>query len=154
MAAELHPAASHHYMPGFMTAPGESDVLMVVTGLFLLAGVVGFGIFYWTLHSLPERMAHKSHKLQFEIVAVLGLISLFTHEHIYWVAGLLLALVDLPDIGSWMGRIAGSVEKIAGGAESQKPGESPEGAAFDGKPAESPSKPPQEHVTSIRHARS
>ena len=42
-------------------------------------------------------MAHKSQKLQFEIVAVLGLISLFTHMHIFWIAGLLLALIDLPD---------------------------------------------------------
>jgi len=154
MAAELHPAASHHHMPGFMTAPGESDLLMVVTGLFLLAGVVGFGVFYWTLHSLPERLAHRNHKLRFEIVAVLGLISLFTHEHIYWIAGLLLALVDLPDFGGWMGRVAGSVEKIAGVSESQKPPETPESEALDRKPADGPTKTPQEHVTSIRHARS
>ena len=59
-------------------------------------------------------MAHKSHKLQFEIVAVLGLISLFTHMHIFWIAGLLLAMIDLPDFGSSLSRIAGSAEKIAG----------------------------------------
>ena len=56
------------------------------------------------LHTLPERMAHKSQKLQFEIVAVLGLLALFTHVHIFWVAGLLLALIDIPDFG---GRFAG-----------------------------------------------
>ena len=39
--------------------------------------------------------------------------------HIFWVAGLLLALIDFPDFGGWLGRIAGSVEKIAG----IKPGE-------------------------------
>ena len=37
-------------------------------------------------------MAHKSQKLQFEIVAVLGLLALFTHVHLFWIAGLLLAL--------------------------------------------------------------
>jgi hypothetical protein len=58
-------------------------------------------------------MAHKSQKLQFEIVAVLGLISLFTHMHIFWIAGLLLALIDLPDFSTPLARIAGSVEKIA-----------------------------------------
>jgi hypothetical protein len=58
-------------------------------------------------------MAHKSQKLQFEFVAVLGLISLFTHMHIFWVAGLLLALIDLPDFGTPLRSIAGSVEKIA-----------------------------------------
>ena len=65
------------------------------------------------LHTLPERIAHKSQKLQFEIVAVLGLLALFTHIHLFWVAGLLLALIDLPDFGTPLRRIAGSVEKIA-----------------------------------------
>ena len=55
-------------------------------------------------------MAHKSQKLQFEFVAVLGLISLFTHMHIFWVAGLLLALIDLPDFGTPLRSIADSVE--------------------------------------------
>jgi len=32
---------------------------------------------------MPERMAHKSQKLQFEIVAVLGLLALFTHNHLF-----------------------------------------------------------------------
>ena len=59
-------------------------------------------------------MAHKSQKLQFEIVAVLGLLALFTHNHLFWVIGLLLAMVDLPDFGTPLRRIAGSVEKIAG----------------------------------------
>jgi hypothetical protein len=73
-----------------------------------------FGILFFRLHTLPERIAHTSHKIQFEIVAVLGLIALFTHMHIFWIAGLLLALIDLPDFGTSLGRIAGSVEKIAG----------------------------------------
>jgi hypothetical protein len=113
MAASPHPAATHH-LPAFITAPGETDVLMVVTSLVLLAAVVGFGVLFLRLHTMPERMAHKSHKIQFEIVAVLGLIALFTHMHIFWIAGLLLALVDLPDFGSPLKRIAGSTEKIAG----------------------------------------
>ena len=61
----------------------------------VIATVVGLGVVFFRLHSLPERLGHK--KLQFEIVAVLGLLSLFTHVHIFWVAGLLLALIDLPD---------------------------------------------------------
>jgi hypothetical protein len=108
----IHPAASHH-LPSFITAPGETDVLMVVMGVVLVLVVLGFGILFLRLHTLPERIAHRSHKLQFEIVAVLGLISLFTHMHIFWIAGLLLALIDLPDIGGWLSRIALSLEKIA-----------------------------------------
>jgi hypothetical protein len=65
-------------------------------------------------YTLPERMAHKSQKIQFEIVAVLGLIALFTHMHIFWIAGLLLAMIDFPDFGTSLGRIAASTEKIAG----------------------------------------
>ena len=73
-----------------------------------------FGIVFLRLHTLPERMAHKSQKIQFEIVAILGLIALFTHMHIFWVAGLLLAMIDFPDFGTSLGRIAASTEKLAG----------------------------------------
>src|SRR6478609_10189827 len=112
MADSIHPAASQH-MPSFITAPGETDVLMVVMGVILALAVLGFGIVFLRLHTLPERMAHKSQKIQFEIVAVLGLIALFTHMHIFWIAGLLLAMIDLPDFGNSLNRIAGSAERIA-----------------------------------------
>jgi hypothetical protein len=102
-------------LPSFITAPGDTDILMVVVGIFLLVAVLGVGNLYLRLHSLPERMAHKSQKMQFEIVAVLGLLALFTHIHLFWVIGLLLAMIDLPDFGTPLRRIAGSVEKIAGG---------------------------------------
>jgi hypothetical protein len=111
----LHPGAPHH-LPAFITAPGDTDVLMVVVGIVLIAAVIGVGNLYLTLHTLPERMAHKTQKLQFEIVAVLGLLALFTHNHLFWVIGLFLAMVDLPDFGTPLRRIAGSVEKIAGAA--------------------------------------
>ena len=113
MAQSLHPAAPHD-LPAFITAPGETDVLMVAMAVILLAAVVMFGLVFLRLHTLPERMAHKSQKIQFEIVAVLGLIALFTHMHIFWIAGLLLALIDLPDFGGSLGRIAESTETIAG----------------------------------------
>src|SRR3974390_285371 len=113
MADQLHPVAVQH-LPVFITAPGQTDVLMVVTAVILGLSVFAFGILFLRLHTLPERVAHKSHKIQFEIVAILGLLALFTHMHIFWVAGLLLAFVDLPDLGSFLGRIAGSVERIAG----------------------------------------
>jgi hypothetical protein len=113
MAAELHPAASHH-LPSFITPPGETDILMVITAVILAISVLLFGLVFFRLHTLPERMAHGSHKLQFEIVAVLGLLALLTHNHAFWVAGLLLALIDLPDLPGWLGRIAGAVERIAG----------------------------------------
>ena len=108
-----HSAATQH-LPSFVTAPGDTDVLLIVTAVVLLLSVLGFGIFFLRLHALPEQMAHKSHKLQFEIVAVLCLISLFTHQHIFWIAGLLLAMIDLPDFVTPLRRIAGSTERLAG----------------------------------------
>jgi hypothetical protein len=108
-----HPAAPHH-LPWFITGPDQTDVLMVVMGIFLLLAVLAVGNIFLRLHTLPERLAHKSQKLQFEIVAVLGLLALFTHQHVFWVAGLLLALIDLPDFGTPLRRIAGSAEKLAG----------------------------------------
>jgi hypothetical protein len=113
MTVSPHPAATHH-LPSFITAPGETDVLMTVMAVVLLLATLGFGILFFRLHALPEQMAHKSHKLQFELVAVLCLISLFTHMHIFWIAGLLLAMIDLPDFGTPLNRIARSAESLAG----------------------------------------
>ena len=110
----LHPAATKH-LPAFITTPGETDVLMVVVSIILVLSILAFGSLFFRLHTLPERMAHRSHKLQFEIVAVLGLLALFTHIHLFWVAGLLLAMIDIPDFGARsLSRIAGSTEKLAG----------------------------------------
>jgi hypothetical protein len=113
MPDSLNPAATHQ-VPWFITAPNQTDVLMVIMSIVLVLAILGFGILFFRLHTLPERMAHKSQKLQFEIVAVLGLIALFTHMHIFWIAGLLLALIEFPDFGTPLGRIAQSVETMAG----------------------------------------
>jgi hypothetical protein len=127
VSESLHQSAPHD-LPGFITAPGDTDVLMVVIGIVLIGAILVVGNLYLRLHSLPEQMAHRSQKLQFEIVAVLGLLALFTHNHLFWVIGLLLALVDLPDFGTPLRRIAGSVDKIAG----VPPGDEAAGMAGEG----------------------
>ena len=115
MWADVHPAAGHTHLPAFIPDPGGTDVLMAVMAVFLVVAVLIVGNLFLRLHTLPERMAHRTHKLQFEIVAVLGLIALFTHMHIFWVIGLLLAMIDLPDFGTPLRSMAGSLEKMAGG---------------------------------------
>src|SRR6188508_2791362 len=117
-SSSIHPVAVEH-LPMFITPPGETDVLMVVLAFILAASVLGFGVFYFRLHSLPEHLAHKSKKIQAELVALLCLISLFTHMHIFWIIGLVLAFVELPDFSGPLNRIAGSAERVAG----LKPGE-------------------------------
>lgn len=112
---EAHPLATHH-LPIFVTAPGQTDWLMVVMTLVLLAAILGAGVFFFWLHSLPERMVHN--RVQYDLVAVLALISLFTHIHAFWVAALILALIKIPDftlpnLSKPLDSIAGSLETMA-----------------------------------------
>jgi hypothetical protein len=116
----LHPDAPHH-LPFFITAPGTTDVLLVSTGLFLLAAIIAVGVLYFKLHALPEQMAHRGQKIQFEMVAVLALLALFTHNHAFWVAGLLLALLPLPDFTTPLSSISASLEKLASNATRPAP---------------------------------
>jgi hypothetical protein len=121
---EVNPLAPHH-LPPFVTAPGEGDALFVAMAIFVLLGVIGIGVFYFKLHALPEHLAHRGQKVQLEIVAVLALIALFTHNHAFWIAGLLLALIPLPDFTSPLRSIADSLERMAGGAEPAAPAPPP-----------------------------
>jgi hypothetical protein len=108
MAADgINPAAPHH-IPWFVPSPDGSDPLLVVTAFIVLGATLLIGVLFFVLHSLPERLGHK--KLQFEIVAILALISLFTHIHLFWVIALILALIDLPDFTTPLGRIATALE--------------------------------------------
>jgi hypothetical protein len=113
MSGNTHPAAPHH-LPAFVTEPGQTDYLLLAMAILLLAAVLGVGVLFFRLHTLPERLAHKSQKLQFEIVAILGLLALFTHIHLFWVAGLLLAMIDIPDFSGIFGRMAHALERLAG----------------------------------------
>jgi hypothetical protein len=115
MQFAAHPLA-HGALPAFITAPHETDTLMVAIAIFLIVTVFLLGVGFLWLHSLPERMAHKAHKIQFEIVAVLCLLSLLTHNNFLWGAALLLALIDLPDFGTPLARIAQALERMGAGA--------------------------------------
>lgn len=106
--------------PFFITGPGQSDVLFGIVALVLIGAVLAAGVLFFWLHSLPERMVHN--RAQFDIVAVLALLSLFTHIHAFWVAALLLALIRFPkfsitDFSGPLDRIAGSLERVADARE-------------------------------------
>ena len=116
MTASPNPVATEH-LPFFITAPGDTDVLFNIMVVFVIASVILTGVIFLTIHSLPERMAHRSKKIQLDIVAVLCLLAPFTHEHIFWFAALLLAFIDFPDFLTPVRRIATSVETIAGQEE-------------------------------------
>ena len=88
--------------------------------------------------------------MQFEVCAVLALISLFTHEHIYWIIALLLALVDLPDFGTPLRSIATSVQKIAGIPPDPDPSEPPEPTTHAAAPVSD--KTPDDEAEAQGHA--
>src|SRR3974390_188325 len=109
---QAHALATEH-LPRFITKPGETDVLLVVTAVLLLVMAIAFGVLLLRLHHLPEHIAGKSQKVQYEVVAVLGPLAMFTHQNIFWVIALLLAVIDIPDLGPVFDRIARAIERIA-----------------------------------------
>lgn len=109
----MNPAAPHH-LPSFITPPGATDWLMNVMIVFLIVTVVSVGLIYLRLHALPEHMAHRTSKVQYQFVAVLALLALFTHNNVLWIAALLLALIELPDFSTPVNSIAISLEKLSG----------------------------------------
>lgn len=123
MAAVSHNSLAPEHLPIFITPPGQTDVLFNVVVVFVVVCVVGLGVIFFTIHSLPERVAHRTKKVQFDIVAILCLLALFTHENVFWVAALLLAFIDLPDFLTPVQRIASAIENIAGKEPAEQAGE-------------------------------
>jgi hypothetical protein len=134
---ETHPAATPH-LPSFAPLADGSDFLLSFMTATLIVSVLAVGLLFFRIHTLPERMAHKSKKIQFELVAVLGLLSLFTHEHAFWVAGLLLAFIDLPDVATPVRRAVRALETLANippPQEEQEPAPAPEPVQYAGHAA-------------------
>jgi len=117
----LHPLATHH-LPPFITAPGQSDFLMNVMIVFAILIVLFIGNLYLHLHALPERLAHGVSQMHFEIVAILALLALFTHNTGFWIAALILAFVRVPDFHTPLERIAQSVAILAGAVRARSDG--------------------------------
>jgi hypothetical protein len=124
MSEAMHPAAPH-YLPSFITAPGETDVLFTVTVIVLVLAVMGIGSLYFWLHSLPERISHGASQHQFQLVAVLSLLALFTHINAFWVAALLLALIPVPDFWTPLASMADSLARMATGRPRSPAAEAP-----------------------------
>ncbi len=85
-------------LPFWVTPPGETDGFLIVVGLFLVMVLLGFGALYFTVQAIPDRMAAGAHKVQMQLVGVLGLISLFTLNNAFWIAAILIAAVPLHEI--------------------------------------------------------
>jgi glucan phosphoethanolaminetransferase (alkaline phosphatase superfamily) len=135
LSVSPNPIATTH-MPFFVTSPGETDVLFNITLWFVVACIVLTGVVFLTIHSLPERMAHKSKKVLLDLIALLCLLALLTHNHFFWFVAIVLAFIDIPDFLTPVNRIANSMESIAGQEAGEKPADAstlvpPEAAKVD-----------------------
>jgi hypothetical protein len=129
LTASPNPIATTH-VPFFITAPGETDVLFNATLVIVVACIILTGVIFLTIHSLPERMAHKSKKILLDLIALLCLLALLTHEHLFWFIAIVLAFIDIPDFLTPVNRIARSVESMAG----QEVGDKPEDRSVPASP--------------------
>lgn len=132
MEPTLHPLAPHH-LPSFITAAGDTDVLLVLATISLIGLILFLGLLYFKLHALPEKMAHRNpNKMQFEIVAVLSLLALFTHNTNFWFAALILAMIRFPDYQTPLETIAAGVTRmVRGNAAAPPPPPPPTDLAFE-----------------------
>jgi len=104
---------SEEQIPGYL-AGANSDPLMVVMAVILIVVVLFAGVFYFKLHAVPEHLAHGKNHSQIQLITILTILALFTHNNIFWVAALVLAVIELPDFLAPLKSIAKSLETIAG----------------------------------------
>ena len=107
----MHELAGH--VPSYIAGPGGDDVLFSRLSVFILVLVVLIGVTYFRLHALPESIAHRENHAQFQLVGVLSLVALFTHDNIFWIAALLLAAVRLPNFTAPLQAIADNLKELA-----------------------------------------
>jgi hypothetical protein len=156
MSDPIHPVAPHHLPSFILSSPDASDGLLIGTAIGLIIALLGLGVLYFKLHALPEQLAHRGQKVQFQLVGVLALLALVSHNNAFWVAALLLAVMPIPDFLAPVKSIAQSLEKMAESdalvepevepkpfetqPEKEKPAEEPASASSETEP-EAPTDP-------------
>ena len=111
MSGDLHPLAPHT-LPPFVGGADGSDPLFSAIIFIVVIAVLGIGVFYLKLHAIPEQLAHKHSNTQSQLIMVLALLALFTHNNVFWVAALILALLKLPDFLTPINSISESLKKL------------------------------------------
>ncbi len=101
------------HLPHYIAAADGSDYLFVLMTFFTLAVILLIGVLYLTLHAMPEHMAHESNHSQMQVVGILALLALFTHNNLFWVAAVLIAAFRMPDFMTPLTDIASSLSAIA-----------------------------------------
>lgn len=105
--------AGPQQLPWFVTGPNETDYLLIGAGVFLVTATMLVGVLYLRLHHLPAHKAAGTGRVQLQLISVLTLLAMFTHNHAYWIAALLLALIPIPDFLSPLKRMSAALSQIA-----------------------------------------
>ncbi len=113
MSDNIHPMAPEH-LPFYFAAADGTDSLFTNMVFLTIAAIVLLGVFYFTLHSLPERMAHRGNATQLQLISILCLLALFTHNNIFWVIAIVLAAFRPPDLATPLNSIATSLQDLVG----------------------------------------
>ncbi|MBY6057891.1 hypothetical protein [Leisingera daeponensis] len=142
-----HPMAAGH-IPSYVTASDGSDFLFSFMAVFTLALILLIGVAYFTLHALPEKMAHKSNHPQFQLVGILALLALFTHNNIFWVAAILMAGFQIPDLAAPLRSIAEAIR----GQGRQGKAQGPQAPRGGGPEPDSPEAGTPEHAAPAQAA--
>jgi len=139
---EIHPIAPHH-LPGFLPGPDGSDPLFTAVVIVLLIVVMVAGVIYFKLHSIPEQMGEKANSTQLQLISILAILALFTHNNAFWILALLIAAIRIPDYLTPLQTIASSLKKLASdgkATEPKEPSPEPDSGNIEDTPAAQPEK--------------
>jgi hypothetical protein len=106
--------------------------MVICIWLLVVALVIG-GVFYLHLHSVPDRMAHEANHTQLQLIGILTLIGLLTHNNLFWIFAIILAALNPPDLMTPIQSIARSLQRMAGKEPAAAP---PDPVGAPSEPAE------------------
>lgn len=109
---EIHPLAMEH-IPSYVVQADGGDYLFTFMLAFTIGLILLIGVAYFTLHAIPEKMAHESNHPQFQLVGILALLALFTHNGLFWIAAILVAGFQIPDFAAPLRSIADAIRSLA-----------------------------------------
>lgn len=116
------------HIPSYVTQADGSDFLLTFMFVFTVLVIVLIGVGYFTLHSIPEKIAHESNHPQFQLVGILALLALFTHNGLFWVAAILVAGFQFPDVAAPLRAIADAIRSL-GKQSNEAPAPQPQATA-------------------------
>ena len=111
MAVNTPHSLATEQLPMFISGPGETDGFFIAVVVIASVAMTSVGALYFTLHSLPERMAHKVNSNQIYLISIMLLVALFTHNNYFFIGALLLAAARFPDWTTPLNSIAKSLEE-------------------------------------------